>query len=299
MPAAKEAGAAAKEAGTAKMQVRTAEKMAEIRPYGDTPNDGRVQLSFTLPLAAGAAAAEAARLLARKMGLQEPQVAFMQDLYAGAGSRAAASGAAIGFSFLILYGRCVHTIDPAAIEVPPAADVHEMDFYEINDFIARRIGRRVVVVGACTGSDAHTLGLDAIMNMKGYTGRPGLERYPWFEAINLGSQVPNETLVAKAIDAGADAILVSQVVTQKDVHVPNLTQLVDLLEAEGIRDDVILICGGPRVSHELAVELGYDAGFGPGTLPPTVAAYIAQEMVRRGLAAQCQPKQGIAGRAEN
>ena len=108
-----------------------------------------------------------------------------------------------------------------------------------------------------------------------------MERYPWFRAHNLGAQVPNETLVAKAIEADADAILVSQIVTQKNVHIANLTRLVDLVEAEGIRDEILLICGGPRISHELALELGFDAGFGPGTLPSHVAAYIAQELVRK------------------
>lgn len=48
--------------------------------------------------------------------------------------------------------------------------------------------------------------------------------------------------------------------TQKDIHIKNLTELVEMLEAEGLRDKVILACGGPRISHELAKELGYDAG---------------------------------------
>jgi beta-lysine 5,6-aminomutase beta subunit len=156
-----------------------------------------------------------------------------------------------------------------------------MDFFKINDLVRDRLGRKIVVVAACTGSDAHTVGIDAIINMKGYAGEYGLERYPWFRALNLGAQVPNETLVAKAIEVDADAILVSQVVTQKNVHISNMTRLVDLLEAEGIRDDVILVVGGPRITHELALELGYDAGFGPGTLPSHVAAYIAQEMIRK------------------
>jgi beta-lysine 5,6-aminomutase beta subunit len=156
-----------------------------------------------------------------------------------------------------------------------------MDFYEINQFIREKLGRKITVVAACTGTDAHTVGIDAIMNMKGYAGEYGLERYPEINAYNLGSQVPNEELVAKAIELKADAILVSQVVTQKNVHITNLTNLVELLEAEGIRDKVVLVCGGPRITHELAIELGYDAGFGPGTLAPDVASFLVQEIARR------------------
>jgi len=121
------------------------------------------------------------------------------------------------------------------------------------------------------------------MNMKGFAGHFGLERYDGIEAYNLGSQVPNEEMVAKAIELNADAILVSQVVTQKDVHIPNLTELVELLEAEGLRDKVVLTCGGPRISHELAKELGYDAGFGPGSYAEDVATFVVTEMVNRKL----------------
>lgn len=238
-----------------------------IKPYGDTLNDGAVQLSFTLPVNYCDEAREAAKQVALKMGLEDPQVVFMKDL-------------GVGFTFFVVYGKCIHTVDFTSICVPKV-NSRQMDFYEINDFIKKEIKRKVIVVAACTGSDAHTVGIDAIINMKGYAGEYGLERYPQIEAFNLGSQVPNEELVAKAIELKADAILVSQVVTQKNIHIENLTRLVEILEAEGLRDKVILIVGGPRISHELAIELGYDAGFGPGTLPPHVASYIARELAYR------------------
>jgi beta-lysine 5,6-aminomutase beta subunit len=99
----------------------------------------------------------------------------------------------------------------------------------------------------------------------------------------MGSQVPNEELIAKAIETKADAILVSQVVTQKDVHIANMTQLIEMLEAEGIRDKLIVVCGGPRVSHELAQELGYDAGFGSGSFANHVATFVVKQIVERKL----------------
>jgi beta-lysine 5,6-aminomutase beta subunit len=42
-----------------------------------------------------------------------------------------------------------------------------------------------------------------------------------------------------------------------------------------------MLAGGPRISHEVARELGYDAGFGAGTTPDQVATYIVKELVRR------------------
>ena len=233
-----------------------------IKPYGDTLNDGMIQVSFSLPMEASPEAGEAAKKLAGKMGIQDASVVSMLDL-------------GEGFSFHILYGRCSYSIDTTNIKVAKVK-TKTLTYYEINAFIKEIIGRKLNIVGACTGFDAHTVGLDAIMNMKGYAGEYGLERYPEINAWNLGSQVLNEELIKKAIKVGADALLVSQVVTQKEIHIKNLTNLVELLEAENLRDRFILVAGGPRISHELALEIGFDAGFGPGSLPPDVASYIAQ-----------------------
>ena len=81
----------------------------------------------------------------------------------------------------------------------------------------------------------------------------------------------------------------SQVVTQKDVHIHNLSELVDMLEAEGLRESLILGAGGPRITHKIALELGYDAGFGRGTTAPDVASFVAQQIVSRGLTTR-QPR---------
>ncbi len=241
--------------------------LTRIKPYGDTMDDGAVQLSFTLPVPPGDEAREAARQLCLKMGLDTPSVVEMADLGAG-------------FSFFVVYGKCRHTVDYTAIKIPKQQH-RVMTFDEVNAAIKERLRRKVVVVAACTGSDAHTVGIDAIVNMKGYAGEYGLERSPEMVAYNLGSQVPNADLLAKAVSYGADAVLVSQVVTQKNIHLENLTALIELAEAEGLRDKMLFICGGPRISHELAIELGYDAGFGPGTLPNHVASFIVNELIRR------------------
>ena len=153
---------------------------------------------------------------------------------------------------------------------------------EVDEYIREHFGRKIVMVGASTGTDAHTVGIDAIMNRKGFAGHYGLERYDMIEAINLGSQVPNEEFIQKALDLKADVLIVSQTVTQKDVHIHNLTNLVELLEAENLRDKFILVCGGARITHELAKELGYDAGFGSGKFADDVATFAVTEMEKRG-----------------
>lgn len=239
----------------------------QIRPYGDTANDGVVQLSFTLPLPLNARAREVARRYAMLMGISNPLVAHAESIDKA-------------FTFFVIYGACSYTIDPEQIHVDELAH-EELDFYEINELIEKRLGRRVTVVGAAIESDAHTVGIDAIFNAKGFAGNYGLERFPAFRALNLGAQVSCEALLRRAAEEHADAILVSQVVTQKNVHIHNLTKLVELAEAEGVRDRYLFIVGGPRISHAFAKELGYDAGFGPGSNATIVASYIVQELIAR------------------
>jgi beta-lysine 5,6-aminomutase beta subunit len=238
-----------------------------VKPYGDTMDDGRVQLSFTLPVPMDDNAKEAARQLALQMGLDEPAVVHSE---------------AMGpeFSFFVVYGQCKHRVDMSRIKVAkPEFEVLDKD--AVNEKIARVMQRKMVVVGACIETDAHTVGIDAIMNMKGYNGHKGLESYHEMRAINMGAQVDSEELVARAIEEKADVILVSQIVTQKNIHLDNLTKLCDILEAEGLREQIILIVGGPRISHELAKELGYDAGFGPGCYAENVASFAIEEWARR------------------
>ena len=241
--------------------------LTRVKPYGDTMNDGKIQVSFTLPVEDSPKAVEAAKILTEKMGLDDPMVVYHTQLDKG-------------FTFFIVYATTLNSIDYTKIsaEVP---EIEVMTMEEIDEFIREKIGRKLIVLGATTGSDAHTLGLDAIMNMKGFAGHHGLESFEMLTTHNLGSQVPNELLIKKAIDLSADILLVSQIVTQKDIHVENLTNLVELLEAEGIREKVIVICGGSRITHELAKELGYDAGFGPGTYADIVATFFVKELYNR------------------
>jgi len=241
--------------------------LTRIKPYGDTINDGKVQVSFTLPVENGIKASEAAKVFTEKMGLDDPIIAYQKELDKG-------------FTFFIIYGSLRYTIDYTQIQVD-SLDIEVLSMREINAYIKENLKRKVVILGATTGSDAHTLGIDAIMNMKGFAGHHGLESFEMLETYNMGSQVSNEEFIKKAIEIKANVLLVSQTVTQKNIHVENLTNLVELLEAEGIREKIILICGGSRITHELAKELGYDAGFGPGTYAEVVATFFIKEIVRR------------------
>jgi len=241
--------------------------LGSVGPYADHLGDGLVQMSFTLPVPYSLAARRAALQLAAGMGFEEPEVVHYEQLTEG-------------YTYFVMYGRCTATIDFTALQ-GEGFDIEYMSEDEVERFVEEQIGRRIVVVGASTGSDTHSVGIDAMLNLKGYHGHHGLEGYRTFETHNLGSQVPNSVLLAKAIEVHADAILVSQTVTQQNLHVQNLTELVEMVEAEGRRAQIILACGGPRVTNELAKELGYDAGFSKGTEPQHLATFLARELAAR------------------
>lgn len=240
-----------------------------LRAYGDREGDGMVQLSFTLAVAPGPLAREAALRFAQAHGLDEPLVTAMEEC-------------GPGYTYFVVYGLSKHHVDLAEVSVPEV-EIPTLDHHEIEKRIEQRLARKVVVVGACTGYDAHTVGIDAILNMKGYAGDKGLESYKWIDAHNMGAQVENEALLQRALAIGADAVLVSQVITQRNSHKENAAALIKLMQDRGVRDRFLMLFGGPRVDHKLGLELGYDAGFGPGTLPKQVASFIVHKLIERQL----------------
>jgi len=241
--------------------------LKKLKPYGDIMDDGTVQIAFTLPVEPSFEAREAAVQFAQKMGFDAIKVATMEK-------------AGNGFSFFVIYGNTQYSLDYTQIKVLKV-EAKKRSRSEIDEIIKTQIGRKLIILGACTGYDAHTVGIDAIINMKGFAGDYGLERYQWLDARNLGAQVLNEDLLEMAIKEKADAILVSKVVTQHDIHVKDFKDLIERANKKGLRDKLILVAGGPRVTHPLAVECGFDAGFGVGTKPSDVASYIVEEYLKR------------------
>ncbi len=238
-----------------------------IRPYYDTPGDGMIQLSFTLPMEAGAVAEQAALETLRRMNLTDIALVERRSI-------------APQFTFFVAYARTTFSVDAAEIMETVQRQAPRSEA-ELVHLVGTHVGRTLVLVGATLESDAHTVGLDAIFNQKGYAGRPGLEHYSCFRTVNLGAQVPFQRLLEALRREQADVLLLSQTITQKGLHFKNLAQMADLLEAEELRANLITIVGGPNITPELAKELGYDTGFGRGTLPGAVAEFIVEEFLRR------------------
>ena len=241
------------------------EQPTVIRPYGDTTGDGMVQVSFTLPVPHDKRAEGAALQLAAKMGLAPALLVH-----------AKAVGPA--HTFFVVYGSVTHLVDLSAVHVV------ERDFplltpKDVNVAIKKNLRRPLVVVGACIGTDAHTVGIDAILNIKGFAGEKGLEYYSEIQVVNLGAQVLVPELVERAREEQADAVLVSQVVTQRDAHIHNTQQMsAAFREAYPAGEVPLLVVGGPRFEEGSAGTLGVDRIFGKGTTPAEVASYLVHAL---------------------
>jgi len=250
--------------------------MSIVRPYGDTTGDGMVQLSFTLPvssvgedrkLAEGAAAQ-----LAGKMGMDPALVVHAKPM-------------GPDYTFFVVYGRVHHLVDTSAVQVVER-DYPLLSPTEVNLAIRKGLRRRLVVVGGCIGTDAHTVGIDAILNVKGFAGEKGLEYYRELKVVNLGAQVSVPQLVERARAEKADAVLVSQVVTQRDAHLANTREMsAAFRESYPSHRRPLLVVGGPRFDEAMADDLGVDRVFSRGTTPGEVASYLTHRLTGRTVSA--------------
>jgi beta-lysine 5,6-aminomutase beta subunit len=248
-----------------------------VRPYGDTTGDGMVQVSFTLPVPHSKVAEGAAVQLAAKMGIDPAMVVHAKAM-------------GPDFTFFVVYGRVNHLVDLAKVEVVER-DYPLLAPKEANLAIRKGLRRRLVVVGGCIGTDAHTVGIDAILNIKGFAGEKGLEYYREIKVVNLGAQVSVPQLVERARAEKADAVLVSQVVTQRDAHLLNTKEMSAAFRESYPSDKrPLLIVGGPRFDEAMAGELGVDRVFSRGTTPAEVASYLVHKIVRRGVATETGKK---------
>jgi beta-lysine 5,6-aminomutase beta subunit len=208
----------------------------------------------------------AAAQLAQKMGIEPALVVHAKPM-------------GPDFTFFVVYGPVHHLVDPSKVTVVER-EYPMLTAKEANAAIKRGLRRKLVVLGACIGTDAHTVGIDAILNIKGFAGEKGLEYYREMRVVNLGAQVLVPDLVARAQEERADAVLVSQVVTQRDAHLHNTSEMsAAFREAYPAGKQPLLVVGGPRFDESMTETLGVDRIFAKGTTPGEVASYLVHRLV--------------------
>ncbi|EGO64314.1 D-ornithine 4,5-aminomutase subunit OraE [Acetonema longum] len=240
------------------VRCRLAEHDAErakglLRPEVQWQGDGVVCMTLFLP-AAERVAEFAALSIGENLGLLDVEVIHKQVLHPAEGT------------LVELKGRVPFAIDPAVLVIPPVAETLTED--EIRQFVN---AHKIKIVAATVGEDEHSVGLKEILDIK----HGGIEKFG-IECNYLGTSVPVAKLADAAVEIGADAILVSTVISHADIHRINMRRLHQYCREIGIRDKVIVVCGGTQVTNELARGEGLDAGFGRGTKGLHVASFLVK-----------------------
>jgi D-ornithine 4,5-aminomutase subunit beta len=224
-----------------------------VKPEVEWKADGVVATTIFLPLDERTAEFAAIKC-GEKMGLEDVTVVHKQCIHPSEGT------------IVEIKGKVKFDINVNDLVIPEKPEVLSPE--EVREDIREN---PMFVVAATVGQDEHSVGLKETLDIK----HGGIEGYG-VKYLYLGTSCPVEKLVDAAIETNANAILVSTIITHDDVHIKNMRKVHELCVEKGIRDKVMIICGGTQVSNEIAKEAGMDAGFGRGTKGIHVTSFLVK-----------------------
>lgn len=225
-----------------------------VRPEAEWLADGYVSLKLFVPVGERAAA-PVALAVAGRMGMANPVITHVEPMHPAEGT------------LVEIKGTVDFDIQLDEIEIPPVVETPDPEE------IRRQAAGRITVVAGTAGHDEHSVGLREIIDLK----HGGLESFG-IRCHYLGTSVPVGKLLDAAVETGADAILMSTIITHADVHLRAMKQLDQLCREKGLRERLILVAGGTQVSDQIAREAGMDAGFGRGTRGIDVADFLVRAL---------------------
>ncbi|SFL67517.1 D-ornithine 4,5-aminomutase subunit OraE [Pelosinus propionicus] len=225
-----------------------------LRPEVQWHGDGIVCMTMFLP-AAERVAEFAAKDIAQRLGLEDVEVIHKQAMHPSEGA------------LIEIKGKVPFGIDPTQLVIPPL--VEPLSEEDIRNYVSEN---KLKIVAATVGEDEHSVGLKEILDIK----HGGIEKFG-IECNYLGTSVSVEKLADAAVEIGADAILASAIISHSDIHRINMRRLHQYCQEKGIRQDLIIVCGGTQITNEIAKEEGMDAGFGRGTKGVHVASFLVDQ----------------------
>jgi D-ornithine 4,5-aminomutase subunit beta len=225
-----------------------------VKPEVEWKADGVVATTIFLPLDERTAEFAAIKC-GEKMGLEDVTVVHKQCIHPSEGT------------LVEIKGRVKFDINVNDLIIPDKPEILTAE--EVREDIREN---PIFVVAATVGQDEHSVGLKETLDIK----HGGIEGYG-VRYLYLGTSCPVEKLVDAAIETNANAILASTIITHDDIHTKNMRKIHELCVEKGIRDKVMIICGGTQVSNEIAKEAGMDAGFGRGTKGIDVVSFMVKK----------------------
>lgn len=225
-----------------------------VKPEMEWMADGIVMMNMFIPEERRTAEVVAVEI-GKKLGLLEPEVINREVMQEAEGTR------------IELKGRVPFDIDVAGLFIPP-----EPVYLTDNEIREDVSAYPLKVVCATVGEDEHSVGLREIIDIK----HGGIERFG-IEINYLGTSCSVEKLVDAAVELKAEAILASTIISHDNIHYKQMKRIHELAVEKGIRDDVIILCGGTQVIPEEALKTGIDAGFGRNSHGIDVATALIEK----------------------
>jgi D-ornithine 4,5-aminomutase subunit beta len=238
-----------------------------IKPEMEWTGDGTVLITMMLPTDERIAEFAAVEI-GRRMNLEEVEVIHKQVMQIAEGTR------------VEIKGKIPFSININELVIPPKPKIMNDD--EIREDISNK---PMKIVAGTIGEDEHSVGLREILDIK----HGGIEKYG-IECHYLGTSVPVAKIVDSAIELNADAILASTIISHDEIHYKNMKKIHDYCVEKGIRNKLILVCGGTQVTPEIAVINGMDAGFGRGTKGVDVATFLVKKRREKELYSKASDK---------
>ena len=225
-----------------------------VKPEVEWLADGTIVVDITLPTSVKYAEAAAIEI-AKRMNLKNPEVIHREVLQLAEATR------------IQVKGKVDFDIDLDTLTLPEEPDI--LSDKEIREYVNEH---SITIVAGTVGEDEHSVGLREIIDIK----HGGIEKYG-IKCIYLGTSVPITKLVDAAIEANADAILMSTIISHDEIHYKNMKKTHEYAVEKGVRDNIIIIGGGTQVTPEIARKQGVDQGFGRGTKGNHVASFIVKQ----------------------
>ncbi len=234
-------------------EVEKYRKTSLVKPEMEWLADGTIMLNMFIPENKRVAEVVAVEI-GKKLGLVDPEVINREVMQEAEGTR------------IEMKGKVDFDIDVDSLVIPP--EPHVLSDAEIRADIDEK---PMKVVCATVGEDEHSVGLREIIDIK----HGGIEKYG-IEVHYLGTSCPVEKLVDAAVELNADAIMASTIISHDNIHYKNMKRIHELAVEKGIRDQVMILCGGTQVIPEEAVKQGIDAGFGRNSHGVDVATFLVE-----------------------
>lgn len=135
-------------------------------------------------------------------------------------------------------------------EVLLATDAFKAGLKVLEPALAKAVegqaGEKVKVVIATVKGDVHAVGKDMVATMWTVAG---------FDVKNLGADVDSEAIIKAAEDFGAKIIGLSALMS---TTIPHQKEVIDFLEAKGLRDKYKVLIGGGSTTPQWAEQIGAD-----------------------------------------